>query len=301
MIPAGTIERARAVRIEVEVAQRGVNLKLHHKQLTGACPLCGGTDRFNVDPRKNLWICRGCRVGGDVIKLVQHLDGCSFASAVEMLVSEERQKLASSTSVLANLQRTAAAEERRQRLLAASLWAKRQPISETLAERYLFWRGVEYFPPTLGYLPQHQAHMPAMIAAFNLPQEREPGVSAEPSNVSGIHLTRLTPEGRKAPTRAKIMLGPSAGLPIVIAPPNDGLGLAITEGIEDGLAVHQATGLGAWAAGSATRMPALAGVVPRYVECITVYAHDDIGADYARELAASLLKRKFEVRMEGLL
>jgi hypothetical protein len=87
------------------------------------------------------------------------------------------------------------------------------------------------------------------------------------------------------------MIGPSAGQPIVLAPVNDLLGLAITEGIEDGLAVHQATGLGVWAAGSATRMPALAHLVPSYIECITVYAHDDTGAGYARELAAAIDQR----------
>ena len=42
--------------------------------------------------------------------------------------------------------------------------------------------------------------------------------------------------------------------------------LAITEGIEDRLTVHEATGLGAWAAGSASRMPALAYVLPGYIE-----------------------------------
>jgi hypothetical protein len=300
MINAATIARARTVPIEVEVAKRGVNLKSNHKQLTGPCPLCGGTDRFNVDPRKNLWICRGCRVGGDVIKLVQHLDGCSFVSAVEMLISEDRQKFASSTSVLADLHRTAASDERRQRLLAASLWAKRKPIGGTLAERYLFWRGIgaEGAPATLGYLPPFQAHAPAMVAAFGFPQETEPGLPAAPVNVTGIHLTKLTPEGRKT---AKTMLGPSAGQPIVIAPPNDLLGLAIAEGIEDALSVHMATGLGSWAAGSATRMPALAKVVPDYIETVSIWAHPDpTGQKNARELAGLLQRRGVEVYVEGL-
>ncbi len=294
------IDRARAVRIEAEVARRGVNLNQNHKQLSGPCPHCGGDDRFNVDPSKNLWICRGCRVGGDVIKLVQHLDGCSFAGAVELLMSEDRQKLTADTSVLADLQRIAAAQERRHRQLATTLWSRRKPINGTLAERYLFWRGVTHFPATLGYLSQHQAHPPAMIAAFGLPQEIAPGVLAAPESISGIHLTRLTTAGQKIASRAKIMLGPSAKQPIVIAPPNDLMGMAITEGIEDALAVHQATGLGAWAAGASTRMPALAKVVPSYIECVTVYAHDDTGADYARELATALLKRGFEVRIEGV-
>ena len=36
----------------------------------------------------------------------------------------------------------------------------------------------------------------------------------------------------------------AGGLPIVVAPVNDSLGLAITEGIEDALSVHEATGFG---------------------------------------------------------
>ena len=52
--------------------------------------------------------------------------------------------------------------------------------------------------------------------------------------VRGVHITR--PDGDKADVASvKIMLGPASGLPIVLAPVNDGLGLGITEGIEDGL------------------------------------------------------------------
>lgn len=41
------------------------------------------------------------------------------------------------------------------------------------------------------------------------------------------------------------MIGRSKGAPIVLAPLNDLLGLIVTEGIEDALSAHQATGLGA--------------------------------------------------------
>ena len=85
------------------------------------------------------------------------------------------------------------------------------------------------------------------------------------------------------------MIGRSAGSPIVLAPTNDLLGIAVTEGIEDGLSVHLATGLGVWAAGSASRLPALADAIPSYVECVTILVDDDkAGRRYARELAARL-------------
>ncbi|RWN58465.1 hypothetical protein [Mesorhizobium sp.] len=61
-----------------------------------------------------------------------------------------------------------------------------------------------------------------------------------------MHLTRLRPDGSgKAEEPAKIMIGRSKGAPIVLAPLNDLLGLIVTEGIEDALSAHQATGLGA--------------------------------------------------------
>ena len=58
-----------------------------------------------------------------------------------------------------------------------------------------------------------------------------------PAIVTGVHITRLTPEGGKAPIDpVKIMLGPSMG-PIVLAPANDLLAIDIAEGIEKGLLI----------------------------------------------------------------
>jgi hypothetical protein len=86
-----------------------------------------------------------------------------------------------------------------------------------------------------------------------------------------------------------------------VAPPNDLLGLAITEGIEDALTAHEGTGLGTWAAGSATNMPVLAKTVPEYIEAVTIYAHADKGGrEGALRLAAALSRRGVEVFVEGL-
>jgi Toprim domain len=97
------------------------------------------------------------------------------------------------------------------------------------------------------------------------------------------------------------MVGNSAGWPIVLAPPNDGLGLAITEGIEDGLSAHEATDGAAWAAGCAARLPTLADVVPAYFEAVTIFADDDAsGQRGARELADRLIRRgNLDVFLEG--
>jgi hypothetical protein len=81
--------RARAISIEREIERRGI--KLRKKGLfeqVGPCPKCGGDDRFSISTSKNLWNCRGCDKGGDLIDLVQFLDGCDFNSACKILAGE---------------------------------------------------------------------------------------------------------------------------------------------------------------------------------------------------------------------
>ena len=186
------------------------------------------------------------------------------------------------------------------------LWSRRQPIVGTIAETYLreARRYIGPLPPTLGYLAGRGEHCPAMIAAYGLADEPEPGTLAIVDDaVRAVHITRLAPDGLdKAGTDAdKITIAPPSGLPILLAPANDLLGLAITEGIEDALSVHAATGLGAWAAGSASFMPKLADAVPSYIECVTIYAHNDQSGHHgAIELAAMLVARGIEVLIEGL-
>jgi hypothetical protein len=135
----------------------------------------------------------------------------------------------------------------------------------------------------------------ALIAAFGLPTEPEPGrLAIADDAIGGVHITRLAPDGLgKAGTETdKIMVGISHGSPIVLAPPNDLLGLLMAEGIEDALSGHEATGLGAWAAGSASRLPALAESVPYWIEAVTILAHDDReGRRHAATLASNLRHR----------
>lgn len=185
----------------------------------------------------------------------------------------------------------------RQRSKAAWLYGRAGP--PRLARRYLAARGITCdLPATMRELrPLRDGHHVAMVMPNGIPDEIEPGVLGTIAKPASIHLTLLAPDGTaKAGTgRDKLMLGSSAGLPIVLAPPNDGLGLVIAEGIEDALSAHQATGLGAWAAGSATRLPALADHVPEYIECVTVLVDDDeAGRNNAGELVERLAARGIE-------
>jgi hypothetical protein len=285
------VEQARAVPIEAEVTRRGIKLRGGIDR-AGPCPVCGGTDRFSINVKKQVFNCRGA-VGGNIITMVQHLDDCDFVTAIATLtggggdthVTHVRGELrggvqARTRSSPAKKQNVAEYEVEQHRK-AAWLWSQRKPITGTIAERYLRppSRGITCtLPPTLAFLPPTKpGHHPAMIAAFALVDEPEPGLLAEPRNVTSVHLTLLKPDGtgKAAVEKPKIVVGSPGALPIILAPPNDLLGLAITEGIEDALTAHEATGLGAWAAGSAGRMPALANIVPAYIEAITIYAHAD--------------------------
>jgi hypothetical protein len=201
---------------------------------------------------------------------------------------------------------SAADYEHQQAEKAAWLWSQRQPIEGTPAETYL--RKARAYagpiPKTLGFLPQKKpGHHPAMIAAFGIPEELEPRELAAPADVYAVHLTLLKPDGsgKAAVEKSKIVVARPLGRPIALASPNDLLGLAITEGIEDALTAHLATGLGAWATGSAGFMPALASSVLNYIEAATIFAHTDkAGQDGARKLAATLRQRGIEVKIEAL-
>jgi CHC2 zinc finger len=285
------IDRARARNI-LDVAPSGLKGR---RQRYGPCPRCGGTDRFWIDPRKQCWGCRGCKEGGDVIALALFLQGCGFADAVELLAGQSLRPAANSTEVIAKDNNVGNTSD-----VAAYLWSIRQPIQGSLAETYLREaRGITCpLPPTLAFLPLHKDQPPRMIAAFGFAAETAPGVLEAPSRVTAIHRTFLAPDGLGR--SAKKFLGDLGDKPIVIAPPNDSLGLAITEGIEDGLSVYQATGLGVWVASCAGRMPVIARMVPRWIECVMIYAHDDGGKRDALDAANVLFKRNIEVRIDGL-
>lgn len=189
--------------------------------------------------------------------------------------------------------------------LARYLWDASFPIQGSPAGVYIRARGIRCAAPeTLRYLPARGQHPPALLAAFGVPSEPIPGsLDVRRLAVNAVHVTKLRPDGRgKADVDpAKIMVGASLGLPIVLAPANDIGGLAIAEGLEDALSLHEATGLGAWAAGCANRLPALAPCVPSYVSAVTISVDDDeAGRHYAGELAQRLVEirgRRFEVTL----
>jgi len=317
------VEEARASHMLKLAAAHGAQLTRygHSGEYVGPCPVCGtGRDRFSINTEKRFFHCRVCGKGGHgPVDLEIFLGGCDFVEAIKRLtnttsLSRQRLPTAKNPEAAAAHERERERDEQEQHETASWLWAQRRPIAGTIAERYLREaRGIaSALPVTLAFLPARKPeHHPAMIAAFALVDEPEPGVLGKPHDVISVHLTLLKPDGSgKAEVEPnKLIVGSPTfkigddvfGLPIVVAPPNDLFGLAITEGIEDALTAHQMTGLGAWAAGAAGFMLKLAAVVPDYIEAVTIYAHPDkAGQDGAQELVTALRQRRTEAVVEGL-
>lgn len=253
-----------AVRIEEEISRRGIKLRGSGPERCGPCPVCGGTDRFSINTKKQLWNCRGCVKGGDVIELVRYLDGCDFRMAFQRLGGDDRS-LASARGQ--RWSRSATSESNSAR--AGELWRSAVPIVGTLAEVYLGSRGLNYLDPHGEVLRFHGrcpfgpgAAYPSMIALFRSIIHDQP---------VAIHRTALMPDGRKLD---RMTLGPIAGAAIKITPNEDvSDGLHIGEGVETTLAAMMLGFRPAWALGSAGAIrafPVLAGV-----DCLTILVDHD--------------------------
>jgi hypothetical protein len=302
------IDRARNCDIRAVAEQYGARLKkVAAVEFAGPCPICGGRDRFSINTRKQVWNCRHCGgdgKGGDAIALAQHLGGLPFRKAIEELAGGRWEPKSATPPAKPAPAKGNPDYERHQHEVARWLWGQRRPLAGTIGETYLRKaRGVGGpLPPTLGFLRAHKEHPPALICAFVLAlEEIEPGVLAKPRDVQSVQLIALKPDGSgKAEVEVmKRAIGAHKGLPIVVSPPNDLLGLGIHEGVEDALSACEATGLGCWASGGAGFLPDLAAAVPGHIECVTIIGHrDEAGRNGARELALRLTDKGVNVLLE---
>jgi Toprim domain len=263
-----------------------------------ACPLCGpgcSSPRnqrrrvlriWRMEPDFASFRCARCEGEGYAVdRTTERAD----PAVIEMARAKAQER-----------RRIEAAESQRR---ARWFWSQRQPPIGSIVETYLReCRGYTgRLPATLGFLPARGEHPPAMAAAFGMAHETEPGILVIGNDdITGVHITKLMSDGsdKFGSDADKITIGIANTSPIMLAPPNDLLGLAIGEGIEDALSAHQATGLGAWAAGTAGRLPAMADSVPDYIESVTILVDADTnGEKNSTELARRLVARGIEVLM----
>ena len=174
------------------------------------CPGCGGHDRFAVNLRKNVWVCRVSGEGGDAIALARHIDGTDFLEAVETIIGYPSPNRASRLTetqrraIVAHAEMTAQeteakrceAEEssqhfrERERRKAWQTWSEGAPIAGTPAEDYLALRGLHTsggarlrFHPSLPFWDKPNFHGgaivhqgPALVAAIEGPDGHFAGV-----------------------------------------------------------------------------------------------------------------------------
>jgi hypothetical protein len=271
------IESARSVRIEDEVARLRLQLKrVGQSEFVGSCPRCGGRDRFGVNTRKQVWNCRGCGRGGDVIDLVQLAAGVDFLEAVRELAGERpRGPLQRSADLVSGDSHgtraaTASKDDDASKIeIALRLWEEGHGIEGTLAEHYLRQvRGLE-LPDDLSrrVLRFHPAcwfdgvKHPCLVALWR---------SIDRDAPSAITRTALAADGSKIGRKA---LGRIAGAAIKLSADEDVThGLTIGEGLETVLAGMAEGFPPAWVVGlpGIVKFPVLAGV-----DCLTILVDND--------------------------
>jgi phage/plasmid primase-like uncharacterized protein len=273
------IERARAVRIEVEAQRRGI--KLHRKggDIAGPCPKCGGTDRFVITPHggKNgldIWFCRGCEAGGDVIAFVRHCGGCSFDDAIATIAGNSGSSIAEPSE---KPQRNLRPEEKTAR--AREWWSRAHDIHGTIAEQYLRSRGIRELPPDPDGVLRFHPHCPFGDNGQTLPCMLALVRDIRTDAPLAVLRTAFGPAGEKI---GRMAFGPTKGGAVKLWDDAEvTTGLVIGEGVETVLGAsaiaHRGTLLRpAWAtidAGHLQHFPVLAGI-----EALTILAdHDESG------------------------
>ncbi|MBB4042034.1 hypothetical protein GGR34_003719 [Microvirga flocculans] len=266
------VHDAKSVPILQAALERGARLK-GGREKVGPCPACGGRDRFSVNTVKAIFHCRGSGQGGDVIALVQYLDGVDFLGACERLTGRPPPQ-GESTIDHAELARKA--EERRadaekqerrsrwfreqERKRLYDMWKAGVPVEGTPVEAYLAMRQV-VLPPRAAVRCLMEAKLyashaeeatvihtgPAMMAAIVGPEER----------FVGLHLTWIDltdPEGKARVVdpktgeveAAKKMRGSTLGGRIELVRCENPRVLVLGEGIEEVLTVHRALTAAGW-------------------------------------------------------
>lgn len=143
---------------------------------------------------------------------------------------------------------------------AAKLWSQSRRAAGTGAETYLR-RACGYLgelPPSIRYLPHRRAghHPHAMIARFGDPS----------TPIEAVQIFRLSEDSRRRMDKRTV--GFVSGFPIILAPARSTLSIAID--FENALSILDATGGGAWAAGSAKILAQLARLVPETVRSVVI-------------------------------
>lgn len=234
-------------------------LQRHGHEWVGPCPNCGGTDRFAIDTRKQVFLCRRCEGRGDVVSLVRFVRAMTLPQAIEWLVGPEEElpeaeRAARKKRSEENQRKLdARAEQERQDAIKAArrIWNAGHDPEGTPVRGYLAARGIPTallpmiprcirYHPDLPYMARAtdgagwvEIHRgPAMLAAI-----QKPDGQAQAVHRTWIDLSRpkgkpeiTGPDGR--PAKVKKTLGSKKGGVIRLVTPPGFDTLVMGEGIE---------------------------------------------------------------------
>jgi putative DNA primase/helicase len=285
--------KARAYGRWTEIlTSQGIDPKVLNKR-NQACPMCGGTDRFQYTDKfgEGNYFCRGCGPGGG-LKLLEGALGLDFATILKRL-----EDCVGATPVASRPQAGASSgvpSAQSMKRLAKRIWDEAKPVvAGDEVDRYLRSRGLglEHYPkvlrchPALGYYEKvgdknkKLGACPAMLACIQGPD----------GHAVTLHRTYLR-DGKKAfgSQSKKVLSSGIVGAAVRLAEPTQEL--AVAEGIETALAVYLATGKPVWAALSAGNLERL--WVPPCVERVCIYGDNDAGAQFDGQAAAYGLARR---------
>lgn len=248
----------------------------------GPCPLCGGKDRFRYDDKngEGTYFCNQCGAGTGIILLrkLHHWTHAEACAEVDRILGERcyaRPASATNTS-------TTLTSSRRATAIRQTLDAARDP---RVVHAYLSDRGLTVGSPTLlgdarcPYFDRGQiiGRFPAVIAPITAPD-------GTVESVQRIYIADVTPRKKNLPP-VRTIIGAAVRL---IEPTNE---LALTEGIETGLAVYEMHGIPTWAALSEIGLQAF--VPPIGIKRLHVFADNDsnaVGQAAAYALAKRLIR-----------
>ncbi|HAT8858968.1 TPA: hypothetical protein F8A23_08725 [Legionella pneumophila] len=287
--------------------------KRYLKNKHGACPVCGGKDRFRFDDKegKGTFYCNQCGSGYG-IKLLQNFNKWSFTEAVNQVAKvlgiqtqiknhNFNQRINSSPQI-----------HKHNRLNTEELWKRQDSLNYTwlqsqivssgdLVDVYLKSRGISLkeYPYSLRqhpHLPYYDdkglvGHFPAMIAL----------VRDQNNKMVTLYRTYLG-KACKAdiPTPKKLMpsIQPraSVGAAIKLYQPVNGK-IVLAEGIETALSIHVATKLPVWATISAVGLEKI--ILPSSITEVIIAIDNDeshCGQNVSSKLATRLLAEGRKVK-----
>lgn len=228
-----------------------------------ACPFCGGKDRFRFTDHEGMgmWVCNQCGTGNGM-QFVQKWENVDFVGAVKRV-----EALLPTATETVRPARVAPRERLNRIWKAANPVSYDDPVGEYLLTRTVWCEDVSTEIRFAESVPYYEDGV--MIRGYNAMVARVRDGNGRPTT---LHCTYLD-DGAKARVSApkKVLSAMGDGAAIRLYPATDTV--AIAEGIETALAVHQHTEYPVWASISAGGMKGI--VLPKSIKEVLIYADND--------------------------